>query len=790
MHEIRVNWRADQRNPLERVVGRSRRVVDGPMLDGCGPPSGSSRSGRADRRFLKQRGILMDRFARCIAGVVIGSLFVGSPVGAAADDRVATAETVAAWSQGVWDSATRCTGCDALELLGELPAVEAEETGALRASMDRYRRNIERRETDRSERIAEVRDELAEHLAEEDLLGGLRSALELHTLSEDKAAVIESESVQTLVERAGVRAKEMEAKGEWLDAHAMVNRLHLLHEEEGTYEDDLKRLSQRLLMMRFYTPERLHDMRSEQLVRAGEDPLPPYNGIGEDIHNKLIGVTQRATMHAIWNASTMHLDHEKVGLQDMILGGIDAVRTMATTADLSEAFEGLGDPDSVTAFIERLDKQEAKVLRKGKRAGQSDLLFSVREVVDAGRESADIPAEVVLREFGNGAIGKLDAFSAIIWPDELERFRRTTDGTFKGVGIQISLTDAYELRVVTPLSGTPAARAGIRPGDLIRQIDGGSTMGIELSQAVERITGEAGTKVDLGVEREGEEELLQFSLKREEIPIHSVKGWKRTGENEMDWDWYIDREQKIGYVRLTQFTRDTTKELTSAVDSMRKGDGLDGLILDLRYNPGGLLTEAVDVASLFIDSGTVVTQEDSNGATVETQHARRGNAVLDELPVVCLINGGSASASEIVAGCLQDYSKAVLVGDRSFGKGSVQNVYSLSRNMAFKLTTQYYRLPSGRKIHRSEGSREWGIRPDIEVEMLPSQIGDSLTVRQNADVFGFVPADDAEGMRGKGDPDLLIEEGVDSQLETALLLVQSQVVAEQMGERAIVQLGS
>ncbi|MCA9311575.1 MAG: hypothetical protein KDA21_10245, partial [Phycisphaerales bacterium] len=198
------------------------------------------------------------------------------------------------------------------------------------------------------------------------------------------------------------------------------------------------------------------------------------------------------------------------------------------------------------------------------------------------------------------------------------------------------------------------------------------------------------------------------------------------------------------------------------------------------WNPGGLLDEAVNIVSLFVDGRqVVVTQRDAAGVARDVQKTRRGPVRIDDdIPVVVLVNGGSASASEIVAGCLQDYEKAVIVGERSFGKGSVQNVFPLSDDKArFKLTTQYYYLPSGRLIHRREGSATWGIEPDVEVEALPGQISDALALRQDADVIEFDNTGHPVQKEDLPDPTRLLTEGLDPQLETAVLLVKSQLVA-------------
>ncbi len=717
-------------------------------------------------------------FSRAFLAAALASAFVMSPAWAkpAPQPAAVAAETsaVAEWSQKVWDRALMGGVADPLELVAGAPNLDTPEMAAFRASIDRYKANIVKREEARATRLEQLRKDLAEAREKGDQKKSLRAAIEIHTLSKDKAAFLDTPEIKELVDQALAAAREHEAAGRWLDAHDSFNYLNMLFDEQRTYEPDLKRLGQRLIMLRLYIPERLHAIRNQQRIAEGEKELPPFNKVGENWRDKLVGIDRAMVIRAIGSASEMNV--ERVQLGQMLVGAFNALHVMATTTDLAEPFPTLNDPAKRDEFMAFIDQNLTRFREAPDKAALTDLINSVDKLLAVNARTVQIGESALLHEFGNGAIGELDEFTSIIWPDELANFQRTTEGKFIGVGIQIQLNDALDLKVVTPLDGTPAQRAGIRPGDLIRKIDGESTLGISLPQAVDRITGKPGTPVVLTIEREGCADPLDFPLVRQDIPLYSVKGWERNGPHETDWGWFIDDEHRIGYLRLTQFTKDTTSEMRRAIDEMRVA-GLRGIIMDLRFNPGGLLQEAVGVVSLFAESGKVVTQEDAEGREIERQTIRPGNdAILGDLPVVVLINGGSASASEIVSGALQDYHKAVILGDRSFGKGSVQQVFGLSPRAAFKLTTQFYRLPEGRLIHRRPGCEKWGVEPDVTVEMLPKQMGDALVLRQEADIARF--DENGKKIEDPAAPDetKLLTEGLDPQLEAALMLVQSQVV--------------
>ena len=327
----------------------------------------------------------------------------------------------------------------------------------------------------------------------------------------------------------------------------------------------------------------------------------------------------------------------------------------------------------------------------------------------------DVSRRELIEAAIEGVLEKLDPYSAYINPEDMSRFRSSVESEFGGIGIQISV-DAGQLKILSPLPDTPADRAGLLAGDHILQIDGASSEGINLDEAVRRLKGKEGTKVTLTVVHPGSHEKEEITITREKIHIDTVLGDHR--KKDRTWDFILDSDRHIAYVRVAAFSRDTAGELRKVLGGLQK-DNLRGLILDLRFNPGGLLNSAIEVSDLFVSKGSIVSTKGRN--TPERVWEAQEKGTCGDFPMVVLINRYSASASEIVSACLQDHKRAVVVGERSWGKGSVQNVIELEDGRsALKLTTAAYRRPSGKNIHRfpgTEDSEEWGVRPDEGFEL-------------------------------------------------------------------------
>ncbi len=688
------------------------------------------------------------------------------------------------WSKQVWN-AGRQDGTNALtSLLAKTPAEVGDFTVNTAKSLADA---LAKREVDRIKRIDEVNKELDAAIAGDasdlSISKSFKYALELQMLATNKAGFMREERIQKVIQRGDAAARAAEARGDWLMASELFARLDALMDDHGDYHKDSERQFRRLGMLRMYVPQRLWELRNERAKLEKADGLPPYNGAADDWNQKLAKVDRMMVLRAVVQAGSRHVEMPR--LNTLITGGLDALRTMANTTDLKPAFSGLADDHKRQNFLQAIDSIENE-LKLAKRDLNHPLFADLLDRVQAiNSTTVEIPESAWLHEFGNGAIGQLDEFSAIIWPDEVGRFQRQTQGSFVGVGVSIEFDELSQVRVSSPLEGMPAHKAGVRAGDVIKLVDGKALYGIgSLDQAVEMITGPINTKVTLTLEREGKDPndakiTVPMTLTRSKIKVRTVRGWKRIGDgmsgSAADWDWMIDPTNRIGYVRLSQFADDSSNEMYAAVRAMNKDNSLKGIILDMRYNPGGFLDKAVEIGRLFVADGPIVGMKSSSGQVTFEDNGRAGaKAPLSDIPVAVLINEGSASASEIVSGALGCYGttgqiKTVIVGQRSYGKGSVQNVWNLMGNEAnMKVTTNYYTLPDGRVIHRKPGATVWGVEPTIHVEMTPAQLTESINARKNADQLpedsGKQPTDPAE----------ILAKGLDIQLQTALVLLQSQ----------------
>ncbi|MBV8191893.1 MAG: S41 family peptidase, partial [Alphaproteobacteria bacterium] len=307
----------------------------------------------------------------------------------------------------------------------------------------------------------------------------------------------------------------------------------------------------------------------------------------------------------------------------------------------------------------------------------------------------DVSDDSLVESAINGMLTSLDPHSNYLNTKNFNDMKVQTRGEFGGLGIEVSMENGL-VKVVSPIDDTPAAKAGIQSGDLIFALDGEPVQGLTLQEAVEKMRGKIGTPIKLSLRRAAVKDPIDVTLTRESIKVKSTK---------------YHLEGDVGYIRITSFTEQSTSGMLDAVEKIKKeaGPKLKGYVLDLRNNPGGLLDQAISVVDAFLDKGEIVSVKARKPEDVQRWNAKPGD-VANGLPIVVLVNGGSASASEIVAGALQDHRRAIILGTRTFGKGSVQTIMQVTGGGAIRLTTALYFTPSGRSIQKE------GIKPDIEVE--------------------------------------------------------------------------
>lgn len=705
-------------------------------------------------------------------------------------------------------------------------AHDADDTESLIASLERYQNNERLREQRRSSAYDEALETVAEQMEADDLEEAIVAAIEAHSIADEPLLVLGDSAVMDLVKKTEIAAKQAELDEDWVEAAVLFGRLNLLYEEDTRYREDVKRVNSHLRVLAIYSPDVLRELQEARALRVGRaDELNQTRTDAENWQERLNGIDAEMLRESISTAADRHIDHE--GYTQLLAGSIEPLLTLLETPALGDTFAGLQDAEKKKAFRKELLRMKAELADPELRLSRFRAMSRIDEVLVHNQHTVDLPEQVIAYEMTEGALGTLDDFSSMYWPEDLDFLSRSTQGEFPGIGVQIArrlqagtaidlgddpATDEDEpvvtayITVVSPLSGSPAMAEGIKADDLIITVNGEDARNWSLNKAVREITGPVGTEVTLGIKREGQDGLMEFVIKRGRIEIESVKGWTHTPDG--DWDYWIDQPAGIGYVRLTQFIPQSIDKLDHAVAQLQKTGQLNSLVLDLRHNPGGLLTSAIQIVNRFLDDGPILYTVDGDRKKRNEWNAKR-RGTYPNFEVVILINQGSASASEIVSGALQDRGRAFVIGDRSYGKGSVQDVYWFPQpppraKYGLKVTTHYYQLPGGRIIHRKPDSEVWGIDPDLAVDVTNQTVAWNLELRQEIDVLrdknadrvetemtkpwvklaGLDPVDaDADNAKDKvavplPQPNDLLELGLDPQLEAALLVLKTQQIVK------------
>jgi carboxyl-terminal processing protease len=417
-------------------------------------------------------------------------------------------------------------------------------------------------------------------------------------------------------------------------------------------------------------------------------------------------------------------------------GGLEQLLLLTESKTAQKSFDGLRNEVDLRDFRLRV-REHLDQVKAAPSVDYKACKEHFRRVVEINRQTVRLPDELLVSELMRGALEPLDEFTTIIWPQESKEFEKHTRGDFIGVGISIIKNRADEVEVVSPLEDTPAYRAGIQAGDIIVGVDSRRLdKNVSINGVVDIITGKAGTAVTLTIRRDQEE--IEFPLVRNRVKIRSVKGVRRDPQHEEDWDHWLDKEMGVGYVRVVNFQSNTVEDLANILSEL-SADGLKGVVLDLRGNPGGLLDAAWKLSSLFLKRGDTVVSTKGRIKHEDQSFDTTGDGAFSDIPLVVLVDERSASASEIVSGAVRDNGRGVVIGERTFGKFSVQNLIPLSRSGAkLKITTAKYYLPSGDSLHRDPGAAQWGVEPDIATRLVAKEAQNVYTLWREASLLGPV----------------------------------------------------
>ena len=613
------------------------------------------------------------------------------------------------------------------------------------------------------------------------LIPAFEYMLTAYGFSTDKTAFKKQPWVGTLTKQIAAKAAQFDKQHRWLESLQLYNQLNTMYRISRIYHRDLHRVIRRTMLLATYTPKEFFAMQA-QLAKDHAFKKPsttPKPKIKEEQQN-------HAPVYSRWQHTVkgIHQDmlveclelteHDwvlPITYNTLLTGGLHLVKLMADTPMLGDTFPGLKQTARRDQFVSEINT----LLKRTASSKPIDSLGMIRlwsELVTMNQSTVKLPLPVLIKEFTEGCMEKTDKFTMPFWPSQVQGFNKEMEGQFGGVGIQIRMDNGL-LQVVSPLSGTPAYKAGIQAGDVIVTVNGQNMMGLGINTVVRKIMGKPGTKVVLGIRRGTDPKLLIFHLTRAIIHVRSIKGFARnpaTGK----WRFMIDPKEGIAYVRVTQFQADTAQQLKKVLKRLLK-EHMHGLIIDLRYNPGGYLDTAVRMCNMFISQGTILSTR-GRTAPPEAWSAQGSPLIPPDMPVILVVNQDSASASEIFSGAMRDHHRALIVGHRTYGKGCVQNVIPIGEHdtAEFKLTEQYYYLPDGECIQRQPYARVWGVKPNVAVWFSPLQLQELQATWLNDDLIAGPgkAAAKTSPFAFKVPP----QKAFDTQLDTAEILMKLQLL--------------
>jgi carboxyl-terminal processing protease len=573
---------------------------------------------------------------------------------------------------------------------------------------------------------------------------------------EQKQALLKDPFLIQTIQKAEAKAAEFEAQGRWLDAYTICySKLRQIYEENKAYSD-----------------------YAEQLLEKANIEASLKDSPCETCEERYTGIEKQMFIKAV-----DFLDYSYVNIvnyQGMAISAINHCKLLAEVMSKLDVHSRYKTTNAQYVTWSRVLGALLNEINQSQEDIGKDGFVNIFEQVLALNESSytgiGLPPALLISKFAEGALSALDPYTVIYWPSRTQDFEKAVTNQFSGIGIKFSKEEGMT-KIVAVLPDTPAHKSGLRIGDIITSIDGIETKDISSDCVAKRITGPEDTKVTVTIMRSDENQSFDVTLDRARIIIPSVHGWQRTEKGE--WLYMIDSPNKIGYVRISSFNSKTTDDFEKVLCQLEE-NGLKGLILDLRSNPGGLLSAAVEIADKFIQEGLIVRTEPRYGMSTYISAHQDGTHA--DYPIVILINPLTASSSEILAGVLQDqkYNRAILVGQRSYGKGSVQSITNYCGNGAqLKYTAAYYHLPSGQRVESRDlagksSGKNWGISPNVNVELRSNELQEIASVQKANELVETVGQEDVLNCMKRYSSQETVD--ADPQLAIGLLLLKSKMI--------------
>ncbi len=614
------------------------------------------------------------------------------------------------------------------------------------------------------------------------VLSVIANTLELSN-EQQKNELLAMPFVQKTIFKSIEKASEYESRGKWLDAYLnCYSWLKFIYKDSEAYSDYAEQLVEKANIVASFqdspcetSKERYKDVKKKMFTRSIDALKHNYvNPIDyREMANKAIKRCE--LLGEVMRASFADISKE----QTLITLGKDS----------SESFWDLSpNQKQLSSWRSGLTKISMEINRSITSISKDKFIDIFERILELNKITMKLPETVLIAQFSEGALSALDPHTTIVWPKATSEFEKAMTNTFTGIGIRLGKEKGL-LSVASLLPDTPAYHSGLDAGDIIEKVDGVETKNMTTICAVKMITGPAGTNVTLTIKRpangKAEDEIMDIIITRDKIVVPSIRGWQQTKAGKILY--MLDEENKIGYIRIAGFDSETAFDFEKALNQL-ESEGLKALVVDLRSNPGGFLNAAAAVADKFIRDGVIVTTRPRFG--IWTVLSARKEKTHPDYPLAILINSISASASEIVAGALQDpkYKRGTVIGDRSHGKGSVQSITTYPGEGAqLKYTMAYYYLPSGQKVEsrdamKKQGRKDWGIGPDIEVKLTKDEIIKMVDVQWENMIL--VRADhniEAEPLKKHSAEDTI---AADPQLATALLVLRAKMIQQKCSTAA------